>query len=77
MPRSKCPFQQLAARHTALACGMNLALIEGPLLALQPAGVTARLEPAPGRCCVIIDLPAEAAEAIRMNHREQSSARGG
>jgi predicted ArsR family transcriptional regulator len=52
-----CPFHTLAREHTELVCGMNLALLaktaEG-----SDASVTARLDPAPGRCCVVLDLPA-------------------
>ena len=55
---ANCPFHQLAAAHRALVCGMNLALVEGLLLALPSTGSTARLEPAAGRCCVVVDLPA-------------------
>ncbi len=46
-----CPFHRLARDHTALVCGMNLALMAG---AVDGAGAafTPRLDPAEGRCCV-------------------------
>jgi|SRR4051794_2524812 len=55
---ANCPYQALAARHTDLVCGLNEALVEGLLPALEPAGATAELDPAPGRCCVVVTLPA-------------------
>jgi hypothetical protein len=36
---------------------MNLALIEGLLDVLGPASLRARLDPAPGRCCVTVGSP--------------------
>ncbi|HEU4422426.1 MAG TPA: transcriptional regulator [Pilimelia sp.] len=50
-----CPFHLLAEEFPPLVCGMNLALLEG---ILDGAGLTAcraRLDPEPGRCCVVID----------------------
>jgi predicted ArsR family transcriptional regulator len=47
-----CPFRSLARRHTELVCGMNLGLLAGLLEGLAATGFTARLEPAPGHCCV-------------------------
>jgi predicted ArsR family transcriptional regulator len=49
-----CPFHSLAASYTALVCGMNLDLITGMLGALPARCARARLDPAPGRCCVTI-----------------------
>src|SRR5262245_1575667 len=49
-----CPFHSLAATYTALVCGMNLDFITGVLSALPAPGAHARLDPAPGRCCVTI-----------------------
>ena len=49
---TNCPFDRLAADHTALVCGLNLALIEGVLDGLEASVLEARLEPAPGLCCV-------------------------
>lgn len=44
-----CPFHQLAVDFPPLVCGMNLALLAGPA---AEAGWRARMDPAPGRCCV-------------------------
>jgi predicted ArsR family transcriptional regulator len=49
-----CPFRVLAGEHRELVCGMNLALIAGLLDSLGASGVSARLDPAPGRCCVTL-----------------------
>jgi len=50
-----CPFHRLAEEHRDLVCGMNLDLLSGLLDGLGPAAqLTARLEPAPGYCCVRI-----------------------
>lgn len=50
-----CPFHSLARRHTELVCGMNLCLLDGLLDGLAATGLTARLHPSPGRCCVRLD----------------------
>jgi predicted ArsR family transcriptional regulator len=50
---ANCPFHALARDHTALVCGMNLHLLTALLDAAAPE-MTARLDPAPGRCCVVI-----------------------
>jgi len=47
-----CPFHVLAQSHTELVCGMNLHLMCGLLCGAGATGMTARLDPAPGRCCV-------------------------
>ncbi|WP_067571834.1 helix-turn-helix transcriptional regulator [Nocardia acidivorans] len=44
-----CPFHRLAVDFPPLVCGMNLAMLEGPA---AEAGWVARMDPAPGRCCV-------------------------
>ena len=48
---ASCPFRALAREYTTVVCGMNLAIMEG---LLEHAGLrlTARLDPAQGRCCV-------------------------
>jgi predicted ArsR family transcriptional regulator len=51
---ANCPFHSLAAGYTALVCGINLDLIGGVLEAVDACGLCARLDPAPGRCCVTI-----------------------
>lgn len=53
-----CPFRLLADGHPPLICGMNLALVDGLLEAAGRGGLTARLDPRPGDCCVAI-TPAE------------------
>jgi predicted ArsR family transcriptional regulator len=50
-----CPFHGLAQEHTELVCGMNLHLLEGVLAGLGNTGMSASLDPAPSRCCVVID----------------------
>jgi predicted ArsR family transcriptional regulator len=52
-----CPFHVLAREHTALVCGMNLRLLGGLLDGLGSTGLTARLHPAPGHCCVRLEGP--------------------
>jgi predicted ArsR family transcriptional regulator len=47
-----CPFHSLARRYTDLVCGMNLDVLQGVLEGLEPTGLEALLDPAPGRCCV-------------------------
>jgi predicted ArsR family transcriptional regulator len=54
MTLANCPFHSLAEAHTALVCGINLDLIDGLLDALRPTKMHARLDPAPGRCCVVV-----------------------
>jgi predicted ArsR family transcriptional regulator len=49
-----CPFSTLAREFPVVTCGMSLALIEGLLAGLGAAGVSASMDPAPGRCCVAI-----------------------
>ncbi len=49
-----CPFHHLAARHTEIVCGMNLALIEGLVSGLDVSGLHPALDPQPGYCCVVI-----------------------
>jgi predicted ArsR family transcriptional regulator len=51
---ANCPFHWLSRSHTELVCGLNADLIEGVTQTLGRGVVTARLEPAPGRCCVVL-----------------------
>ncbi|GAA2631393.1 helix-turn-helix transcriptional regulator [Paractinoplanes durhamensis] len=50
-----CPFHRLAEQFPPVICGMNLAMISG---LLDGAGLdgewTARMDAAPGRCCVTL-----------------------
>ncbi len=50
---ANCPFHALAAEHTDLVCGMNLALV-GALAESTGSTLSARLDPAPDRCCVVL-----------------------
>ncbi|TMD99743.1 MAG: transcriptional regulator [Chloroflexi bacterium] len=50
-----CPFDALAADEPDLVCGMNLALVQGLVGALdEEMGGDAVLDPAPGLCCVAL-----------------------
>jgi predicted ArsR family transcriptional regulator len=49
-----CPFDEIAGRHPALVCGLNLALIEGLLAGLGSDPRSALLAPQKGSCCVAI-----------------------
>jgi predicted ArsR family transcriptional regulator len=50
-----CPFHLLASRHPPLICGMNLALLEGLLAGAAAGGLSARLDPRPEECCVVLE----------------------
>lgn len=47
-----CPFHVLAARQTALVCGINHAFLNGLAEGLAVTGLRADLVPRPGACCV-------------------------
>ena len=47
-----CPFHVLVTDHPELVCRMTLAVLEGFVAAVPGAGLTARLQPAEGACCV-------------------------
>lgn len=49
---ANCPFDRLAAEHTELVCGMNLALVEGVVEGLDISSLDPRLAPEEGWCCV-------------------------
>jgi predicted ArsR family transcriptional regulator len=49
---ANCPFDALAKKHTALVCGLNQSFVQGVVDGLGCRGITARLEPQPGACCV-------------------------
>jgi predicted ArsR family transcriptional regulator len=51
-----CPFHALAARQTALVCGLTHAFVDGLVDGLHAAGVSTRLVPRPGACCVELAL---------------------
>jgi predicted ArsR family transcriptional regulator len=52
---ANCPFHSLAQDHTDLVCGMNLALVGAVADRVTRGGLVARLDPAPDRCCVVLD----------------------
>lgn len=54
---ANCPFHALAQEYTELICGINLDLLRGMLDSLGAEGIEARLDPAPGRCCVTVCAP--------------------
>jgi predicted ArsR family transcriptional regulator len=49
---ANCPFEALAKDYTELVCGLNLEFMQGLLTGLDLPKITARLDPAPGQCCV-------------------------
>jgi predicted ArsR family transcriptional regulator len=51
---ANCPFHWLSRSHTELVCGLNADLVTGLTQTLGRGVVSARLEPAPGRCCVVL-----------------------
>jgi predicted ArsR family transcriptional regulator len=50
-----CPFHALAREFPPLVCGMNLALLEGLLAGTAGREWTARMDPRPGECCVVLE----------------------
>lgn len=71
MTLENCPYRRLAEDHRELVCGMNYEVIAGLLEAVGVSGVSARLDPASGRCCVTLvssevptELAAGSADAI-------------
>jgi predicted ArsR family transcriptional regulator len=52
---ANCPFHALARAQTQLVCQMNHALIGGLTEALGPQRPVAALDPAPDRCCVVLE----------------------
>jgi predicted ArsR family transcriptional regulator len=51
---ANCPFHALTEVATDLVCGMNAALLGGVLDGLGRDDLEARLQPAEGRCCVVV-----------------------
>ncbi len=51
---ANCPFDALARDHPELVCGMNLALIDAAIGRMEDTSLTAHLDPAPDRCCVVL-----------------------
>jgi predicted ArsR family transcriptional regulator len=60
---ANCPFDAVARDHRPTVCRANLALVSGLMDALGPeTPLTAALEPADGRCCVVLRPTAPAAK---------------
>jgi predicted ArsR family transcriptional regulator len=53
---ANCPFHALADQHRDLVCSMNQDLLSGLCEAVGLPPEAARLDPAPGRCCVTLDV---------------------
>lgn len=51
---ANCPFHSLAQEYTALICGINHNLMSALINELPPSFKVV-LDPAPGRCCVILN----------------------
>jgi predicted ArsR family transcriptional regulator len=49
-----CPFHELAQRHRAVTCNMNLAMLRGVLSGAGLPESEARLDLQPGMCCVAL-----------------------
>lgn len=54
---ANCPFHKLAQRHTDIVCGLNLDLARGIIDGLADHSLVPALEPAKGRCCVVLRVP--------------------
>ncbi len=52
---ANCPFHNLATEYTDLVCGMNINLLDGVLESGPATDLCARLDPAEGRCCVVLE----------------------
>ena len=50
-----CPYHALVGEHRDLVCGMNVAWAGGVLEGLGDDPSAAHLDPAEGRCCVVIE----------------------
>jgi predicted ArsR family transcriptional regulator len=55
-----CPFHEVAQSHPDLVCGMNLAFMGGIVEGAAADGVSASLDPQPGRCCVTLAVAPKA-----------------
>jgi len=49
-----CPFHRLSSQYRELVCGMNVHLLGSAVDAFGDTGLTARLEPREGFCCVAL-----------------------
>ena len=51
-----CPFRAIAQLTPELTCAMNLDVVIGLLEEIGDPALIARLDPAPGRCCVKVEV---------------------
>lgn len=49
-----CPFHAVMTEAPELVCAMNTALLDGVVEGVGGTGVVAELDPAEGRCCVVL-----------------------
>lgn len=49
-----CPFHAVMTAAPELVCSMNSALLDGVVEGIGGSGVAAELDPAEGRCCVVL-----------------------
>ncbi|HWL35647.1 MAG TPA: helix-turn-helix domain-containing protein [Frankiaceae bacterium] len=49
-----CPFHAVMTTAPDLVCAMNTALLDGVVAGVRGSGVVAELDPAEGRCCVVL-----------------------
>jgi predicted ArsR family transcriptional regulator len=49
-----CPFHAVMTTAPGLVCSMNTALLDGVIEGVRGTGVVAALDPADGRCCVVL-----------------------
>ena len=60
-----CPFHEVAQTHPGLVCGMNLSFMEGIVEGAAANGVSASLDPQPGRCCVTLAAAPKSTDVTR------------
>jgi len=70
---ANCPFHALADVAPELVCGMNEVLVQGLVDGLGTDGVEAVLEPAEGRCCVVLSCVRDGADAERTRRKKSRS----
>jgi predicted ArsR family transcriptional regulator len=49
-----CPFHRLSRQYRDLVCGMNVHLLSSAVDAFEDSGLSARLDPREGYCCVTL-----------------------
>jgi predicted ArsR family transcriptional regulator len=50
-----CPFESVARTSPDLVCSMNRAYVEGVAEGIGSSSVSVRVEPKPGRCCIVVE----------------------